>query len=239
MAVSIAKTTTTFGIRRGAPVEVIIDGAHLYGVCRTLGFAIDFESLRNILMEEYDCRRISYVLKVAYNEEGMIQQPAIATLLDFLRYNGYTTVLGDLREWTDGNTGRHHMNKSVDVALTCAMMRAAQRVNDIILFAGSEDLAVAVEECINGERPTRVTLSSYKGACSHELRGTCDWFVDLLQYKDRIIRTPIEGYGERNGRVADQEPAEAVILQDRRNNDNSIGGRMRLHPRSQQFTDLT
>lgn len=231
-------TGTMFGIRPGARVEVIIDGVHLYSVCRNLGFEINYETLRRMLHAEYDCRRISYFMKVAYDDHGAIQQAPIAKLLDFLRYNGYSTVIGQAKEWTN-HEGRRVIRQGVDVAVACAMLQAAHRVDEIIVFAGAEDLASAVEACVkDGARITLVSsVKTTPLMVSSELRSAVDWFVELLDIKDKIyrrdreiqVREPRDTSYATPPSPAVQE--EAVILEDRRG-DNSVRSRMRIHPRS-------
>jgi uncharacterized LabA/DUF88 family protein len=220
---------TTFGIRPDSHVEVIIDGAHLYNVSRNLGFDVDYESLRKLLCDEYDCRRISYLMKVVYDDNGAIQQAPIAKLLDYLRFNGYKTILGETKEWNDATTGRRVVRQGVDVALACAMMQAAKRVNEIILFAGSDDLVTAIEECSNdGARTTLVSsIRTTPVMVSTELRATADWFVDLYDIKDKIVRRGRESAASNTARSIDT----AVVVEDRRR-DNSIRDRVRMHPKS-------
>jgi uncharacterized LabA/DUF88 family protein len=221
--------TTTFGVRPDSRVEVIIDGAHLYNVSRNLGFDVDYESLRQLLCNEYDCRRISFMMKVVYDENGTIQQAPIAKLLDYLRFNGFKTVLGETQEWNDATTGRRIVRQNVDVALACAMMQAAKHVDEIIVFAGSDDLVTAIEECASdGARVTLVSsIRTTPVMVSTELRSAADWFVDLQDIKDKILRRVREPSFPANGRVIDT----AVVVEDRRR-ENSIRDRMRMHPKN-------
>jgi len=215
---------TTFGIRSGARVETIVDGWYLYSVCRSLNFDVDFEALRQIICTEYDCRRISYIIKVLYDEEGEIAQPSVARLLDYLRFNGYRTVLGEAKEWTDSG-GRRTVKNSVDVSMALAMLQASRHVDELIIVSGSEDLAEVCEEC--ARMGTRVTLlASVRVSLSTELRSTADWFVDIADIKDKILRR------ERETSNTIGTLDAAVVIDDRRNQDTTARTRFR-NPRPQ------
>jgi uncharacterized LabA/DUF88 family protein len=199
---------TTFGIRSGARVETIIDGWYLYSVCRSLNFDVDFEALRQIICTEYDCRRMSYLIKVLYDDEGEIVQPSVARLLDYLRFNGYRTVLGEAKDWTDSG-GRRTVKNSVDVSMALAMLQAARHVDELIIVSGSEELAEVSEEC--ARMGTRVTLlASVRVSLSTELRSTVDWFVDIAEIKDKILRRERENPTNTIGNLD-----AAVVIDDR------------------------
>ena len=227
---------TTFGIRPQAPVEVIIDGSYMHSMTRALEFLIDFNKLRNLLRKEYDCRRITYIMKVVYDESGEIMHGTVAKLLDFLRFNGYTLVLGETTERIDNVTGKRSVKQNVDVAITVALMRASHRVNDILLFSGNEDLTYALEECINSAQSPRITLCALPRSCATELRGACDNFVDFAQIKPLVSHEDRRPYDPRANQNNNQ--AEATVVHDRRG-DSTLGGRARFTNRSPAAVDLT
>jgi uncharacterized LabA/DUF88 family protein len=225
-------TETTFGIHANSRIEVIIDGTHLYAVARNLGIDIDFARLRKILYTEYNCRRITYLIKTPHDENGVITTPSVARILDYLRFNGFTTIVGETKEWTDQSSGRRIVRQSVDVAIACLMMKATRHVDEIILFAGSDELAIAAETCMEGG--ARVTVvSSVKTTpvmIAQDLRAIADTFIDISDLKDQISR---QGR-EPNFSVAERVTAqidEAQTIEDRRDA-TSLRARVRLNPRT-------
>jgi uncharacterized LabA/DUF88 family protein len=229
--------TSTFGIRSGARVEVIIDGSHLYGLTRGLSFDVDFAKLRTILINEYDCRRINYITRVLYDERKEIHHAPVATMLDYIRFNGYNIILSEGRYFVDG-AGRRIMGKNVDVQMTLCMMQAARHVDELIIVSGSEDLVPAVEEC--SRAGARVTLlSSLKTtpiSVAADLRAKADWFVDLMDLKDQVLRRDLPPREPREREFNDHAVVQnegAIIVEDRR--ENSFGNRVRYNNRSGQL----
>jgi uncharacterized LabA/DUF88 family protein len=213
--------TTSFGIRAGKRVEVIIDGTHIYHAHRNLNFDIDYRLLHETLFEDYDLRKIFYHSRVIYNDAGEIQSGEIARVLDFLSHNGYTTLIGESKEWTN-QSGQRVVRQSVDVPIACNMIESAKRVDEIIVFAGSEELIPAVHIAQDyGARVTFVsTIKCSPGMIGRDLRREADRFVDLDTIKDRFRRERVERV-ERSDNVTAPFVSPATVLEDR-----SLGARM-------------
>lgn len=222
---------TSFGIRANARVEVIIDGTHLHAASRAAGFDIDFNRLRKLLFTEYDCRRISFLLKTPYDDNGEIAIAQVARLLDFLRFNGYTTIVGESKGWIDQSTGRRVLRQGVEVALACMIFKASRHVDEIILFAGSDELVLPVETCMDfGARVTVVSTSTPTSMISQELRGTADLFIELASLKEKIVRSG--GDRDPNLSITDRVATQAEDPQVERRDDTSLGNRVRVTSRS-------
>jgi hypothetical protein len=93
------------------------------------------------------------------------------------------------------------------------MLQAAARgIDEIIVFAGSEDLIPAV--IATRDLGARVTIvSSMKTSqmmVSPELRSEADWFVDIVDIKDKFTRRERETYQSR------ELPDHPVVVEDRR-----------------------
>jgi uncharacterized LabA/DUF88 family protein len=177
-----------FNILPRAKTAVIIDGAHLYGLTRTLGFSVDFAKLRTMLSGSFDVRRMCYLLRVVFDEAGEIQEGVVAQLLDYLRFNGYRTIIDELTEMLDQD-GRRITRNSNDVPIAVAMMTAvADGIPEIILVAGSSSLTPVVELCQRSARVTLISSIERQISVSEDLRSAADWFVDLDSLKDRIAR---------------------------------------------------
>lgn len=183
--------TDTFNIPPRARVAVIIDGAHLFSITKSIGFDLDFEKLRLLLSSAFDVRRISYLLRVAFNPQGEIISPGIEKLLDYLRHNGYRIITEQLQDFTDG-TGRRVVRNSVDGIIAATMLTAAlSDIREIILIAGSDELIPIIEAC--SQKDVRVTLVSSVKAMSQsvtsELCATADWFVEITDLRERVTRS--------------------------------------------------
>ena len=96
------------------------------------------------------------------------------------------------------------------------LQAAASGIDEIIVFAGSEDLVPAVVAA--RQMGARVTIVSSVKTTSMmvapELRSEADLFVDVMAIKDKVTRREREVY-QAAAETGNQPPA-AVVVEDRR-----------------------
>jgi uncharacterized LabA/DUF88 family protein len=171
-----------------SPLErlgLFIDGANLHGTARALGLEMDFKRLLTMLREHGRLVRANYYTTLIEDEE---EYCSIRPLIDWLDYNGYSTVTKPVRLSTDPD-GRRARGK-IDVELAVDAMRLQRGLDHILIFSGNGDftrLVSALQEL--GKRVSIAsTLATNPPMVSDELRRQADHFIDLVDLKDQIFR---------------------------------------------------
>jgi hypothetical protein len=106
------------------------------------------------------------------------------------------------------------------------LQAAAAGIDEIIVFAGSEDIIPAVVTAREmGARTTIVSSTKTPQIMvAPELRSTADWFVDIASVKDKFTRRERETYQTGDN----TEPSgTAVVVEDRRESIFGVGGNQR------------
>lgn len=158
---------------------VFIDGANLSYSSRSINLEVDFKKLRDILRENTDLTRIFYYTAVSEENDP------VNRLVDFLSYNGYSTITKPLKEITD-NSGAKFRKGNMDIELAIDVMLTAPLVRHIILFSGDGDYRRLVEEV--QRIGVRVTVISIMSSCADELRKQCDDYFPLQNLEKLIKR---------------------------------------------------
>ena len=167
---------------------LFLDGSHLYGATKTLGFDIDFKRLL-MLFRQRTClvRALYYTVEA----EGSPVRP----LLDWLDYNGYTVVAKPAKEFTDSPSQRRGRG-TMDVELTVDALLLAERLDHVVLFAGNaafSSLVAGLQQ--KGKRVSVVSsLASQPPLVADDLRRQADQFIDLAG-----LRPIISMDGSRDG----------------------------------------
>ena len=168
-------------------LAVLIDGANLYAASRSLGFDVDFKSLRQEFARRGKLVRIGYYNSVVESEEFTPLRP----LLDWLDYNGFKVVTRPTREIVDG-TGRRRVKGNLELHIAVDAMELAERVDHLVLFAGDGDyrtLVAAVQR--RGVRVTVVSsIRTQPALISDELRRNADGFIELAELQ-AVIAKPV------------------------------------------------
>ena len=86
-------------IRPDERVAVFIDSANLHGTTRALRFDIDFRKLLELLAERGRLVRAYYYTALVETEDHSPVRP----LVDWLEYNGYTTVTKPAKEFAEAS----------------------------------------------------------------------------------------------------------------------------------------
>jgi uncharacterized LabA/DUF88 family protein len=171
-----------------SPLErlgLFIDGANLHGTVRALGFELDFKRLLALLREQGRLVRANYYTALIEDEE---EYCSIRPLIDWLDYNGYTTVTKSVRPSPEPESRR--AKGKIDVELAVDAMRLQRNLDHILIFSGNGDFTTLVSAL--QELGKRVSIASTivtkPPMVADELRRQADQFIDLVDLKDQIFR---------------------------------------------------
>lgn len=156
-------------------LSLLIDGRYVLSTCRTLSIDIDFKRLLEFFRGKGQLLRAHFYATTSENGETQCLRP----LLDWLDYNGYTTVTRP--------TARRHSGIELDLAVDA--LRLCGTVDHIVIMSGAGDLANLVRALKDlGKRVTLIGSLSSGAAVADELRRAADQFVDIAEVKDSICR---------------------------------------------------
>ena len=114
---------------------------------------------------------------------------SIRPLIDWLHYNGFTTVTKPMKEYTD-SMGRRKVKGNMHIELAVDAMEIAPRVDHIVLFSGDGDFVPLIASL--QRQGVRVSIVSTQRSptpmISDELRRQADNFIDLKVLQDVIGR---------------------------------------------------
>ena len=179
---------------------LFIDGSNLYASTRALGFDIDYRRLLTFFGKEGYLLRAYYYTALSDDQE----YSSIRPLVDWLDYNGYTTVTKPTKEFVD-SSGHRKIKGNMDMELAIDVMELVDSIDHVVLFSGDGDFRCLVEAVQRRGRKVTVvsTLSSQPPIVADELRRQADYFVELLSLRSEIGRDS----EERGSRDA-EEPAD-------------------------------
>ena len=168
-------------------LALFIDGANLYAASRALGFDIDYGKLREHFAENRRLLRTFYYTALPESEEYSPLRP----LMDWLNYNGFTTVTKPIKKYTNA-AGGLKVKGDMDIDLAVDALELAPHVDHIVLFSGDGDfrpLAAALQS--KGVRVSVAsTVRSQPPMIADELRRQADNFIELADLKEVIGRPP-------------------------------------------------
>ena len=172
-----------------ARTALFIDGANLYSTARALGFDIDYKRLLTEFQGRGAILRAFYYTTLIEDQEFVSLRP----LIDWLGYNGYTTVTKLSKEFVDAG-GRRKVKGSMNIELAVHAMELADHVDAMFLFSGDGDFRPLLEAVQRrGVHVTVVsTIASQPPMVADELRRQADAFLDLAELKPKIGRDPLE-----------------------------------------------
>jgi uncharacterized LabA/DUF88 family protein len=181
---------------------LFLDGAHLHGVARNLGFEVDYKNLLGVFRRQARILRASYYTALLDTDDYSPLRP----LVDWLGYNGYHVVTKPAREYTDA-AGRRRVRGDIGIELAVDVMTLAPRLDHAIIFAGDGDLRRLVEATQQlGVRVSVVsTIRTSPGMIADELRRQADQFIDLADLANEVARRQVE---PRPRPAAPARPAE-------------------------------
>lgn len=175
-------------------LALFVDGANLYAASRTLGYDIDYKLLRAEFMRRGKLLRAFYYTALLENDEFSPIRP----LVDWLNYNGFTTVTKAAKEYTD-SMGRRKVKGNMDIELTVDAMELAAHVDHIVIFSGDGDVKPLIASLQRqGVRVSVVsTIRSQPPMISDDLRRQADNFIDLNDLSE-VIGRPLREPREEN-----------------------------------------
>jgi uncharacterized LabA/DUF88 family protein len=164
---------------------LFIDGANFHATARALGFEPDFKRLLAMLRERGRLVRAHYYTTLIEDEEEFC---AIRPLVDWLAYNGYTTVTKTVRQSADPDARR--ARGRIDVELAVDAMRLHAGLDHVLIFSGNGEFRSLVAALQGlGKRVSVVsTLATNPAMIADDLRRQADQFIDLADLKDEIVR---------------------------------------------------
>jgi len=166
-------------------LTLFIDGSNLYAAGKSLGFDIDYKLLRSEFMRRGKLLRVLYYTALLENDEYSPIRP----LVDWLNYNGYSTVTKLAKEYTD-SMGNKKVKGNMDIELAVDAMELAPHVDHIVIFSGDGDFRPLVESLQRqGVRVSVVsTIVSQPPMISDDLRRQADNFIELDDLREAIGR---------------------------------------------------
>jgi uncharacterized LabA/DUF88 family protein len=168
---------------------LFLDGAHLHGVARNLGFEVDYKNLLGVFRHQARLVRASYYTALLDTEDYSPLRP----LVDWLGYNGYCVVTRPAREYTDA-AGRRRVRGDIGIELAVDVLTLAPRLDHAVIFSGDGDLRRLVEATQQlGVRVSVIsTIRTQPGMIADELRRQADQFIDLADLAAEVARRQVE-----------------------------------------------
>ena len=172
---------------RDERLALFIDGSNLYAAAKALGFDIDYKLLRSEFVRRGKLVRAFYYTALLEDQEYSPIRP----LVDWLDYNGFTTVTKPAKEFID-SMGRRKVKGNMDIELAVDAMEMADRIDHMVLFSGDGDFRPLVAGMQRkGVRVSVVsTIRSQPPMIADELRRQADNFIELEELKDVVGRPP-------------------------------------------------
>lgn len=171
---------------------IFIDGSNILHGIKEQTFKIDYFKLIDFLKgDRFLIRAYFYSSMPNQRDVPDHQKDSFARqkkFLDELSFNGIKVKLGKLRKLTSGE----YIEKEVDIMLATDMLSLAfQDAFDVCtLVSGDSDFTYTVE--VVQSIGKRVENASFKKTSSSSLRRTCDKYIQLDDYIDRISMSTLK-----------------------------------------------
>jgi uncharacterized LabA/DUF88 family protein len=168
-------------------IGLFIDGANLHASIKALNFEIDYKKILKFFEDQALLIRAFYYTALIDDQDPS----PIRKLVDWLDYNGYTTVTKSTKEFTD-EIGRRTIKGNMDVEIAIDVMEMIEYLDHIVLFSGDGDFRRLIESSQRkGKRVTIVSsLKSKPPMVANELRRQSDYFIELDEIKGFICAKP-------------------------------------------------
>ena len=164
---------------------IFIDGADLWAASRSLGFSVDVKRLLPLFQHRGKLLRTVFYAALSEDENG---ECSMRPLVDWLQYNGYTTITKSTKRRI---VGQPWASGAMDVELAVDAMRLGRSLDHLVLFSGRAELKAlvfALQE--EGKRVTVVSTLATGTPVADEMRRQADQYVDLAELKDQICLLP-------------------------------------------------
>lgn len=177
----------------------LIDGPSLYLSARCMGIEIDYRKLHEFTQAECPGARVVYHNVVNADTAAY---SSVHRLMTWLDNNGYgckpkAVPTADSPE----DLARGNIRGGVLVELAVDILRAAQSVDELVLFSADGDLACAVRAAQDdGLRVTVVSnAQGRKFPVETPLRRAADSFLDIETIRDAIRRDDLQARSDDQG----------------------------------------
>ncbi len=170
---------------------LFIDGSNLHITARNLGFEIDYQKLLKYFQKETHIIRAYYYTALLEGHDFSPLKP----LVDWLDYNGYHMTTKSAHEYMDPQ-GKIRIKGTINVELTVDAMEIADNIEHAILFTGENDFYSLIKALQRKAVKVTVvsTLKTRPPMVSDKIRRETDYFIDLTEIKNRIVRKVHTGH---------------------------------------------
>jgi uncharacterized LabA/DUF88 family protein len=166
---------------------IFIDAAELLSASRALGFSVDFKRLLPLFQRRGKLMRALFYAALTEDDRG---ECAMRPLVDWLQYNGYTTITKPAKRRFPGQP---RASDTMDVELAVDALRLGRALDHLIIFSGRAELKVLVSALQEeGKRVTVVSTLATEIPVADEVRRQADQYVDLAELKGDI-QLPVIG----------------------------------------------
>lgn len=156
-------------------LAVFIDGAHLYSLSKAYEFEVDFNNVHTFFATRSKLVRAFYYSPLIEKSDKGDNFTALKPLIDWLSYNGFTTVTRTYRE------DEQRVRTRTIVDLVVDMVEYSHSVDHIVLVGGDVNFITPVR-AVKRNTCRLTLLSSIKSKavfCSDDLRRLADDFIDV------------------------------------------------------------
>jgi uncharacterized LabA/DUF88 family protein len=165
---------------------IFIDGSNLYAAIRSLEFDFDYKKLLDYFRNRSRFLRAYYYTALGDDQDYSPIRP----LVDWLAYNGYTVITKPTKEFVDPVSGNKRTKGNMDIEIAVGMLQMAPFYDHAVLFSGDGDFRSLVQAAQElGKQVTVIsTLQTHPPMIADELRRQADFFLELNDIKDALVR---------------------------------------------------
>lgn len=159
-------------------VAIFIDGRSLFYAALQLGIEVNYTKLLHCLIGGNKLLRPFFY--TGFDSSNDKQH----NFLLWMRHHGYRVIAKELIEFADGSK-----KTDLNIEITVDMMTLIGSYDTAVLVSGDRDLAYTVNAI--SYRGVRVEIVGLRSMTSENLINVADAYVDLLEIKDCIQKTPV------------------------------------------------
>jgi len=164
-------------------LAIIIDGASIHSASQSVDLQIDWHTFLTEFQNRGHLIRAIYATPI-FEDEG--EHNPLRPLIDWLDYNGFTTITRTARKEADDNGRFRIKNGNIHVDVTLAAIRLAKKADHIVLFSGDGSYEPLVKEL--KRMNVRVSVCCAKKSAADGLRRNADEFIDLEDIRGLVGR---------------------------------------------------
>lgn len=165
----------------------LIDGPSLNISCKDLGFRMDFRKLHEWAQRECPGSRVVYYTVVDSNPSNVC---SILPVVTWLETHGYGCKRKPMPASMDPDAlANGSIRGGVIVEVAIDLFKAAQHMDEVVLFSGDGDLAYAIKQAQEeGLRVTAISHVSGESPSEIPLRRAADNFIDIASIAHMVAR---------------------------------------------------